>query len=433
MNERRRLIRLLITIAEVLIRHGASRAAWPLLPEEERRLRRKRADFENAKVLYRRILQSRGLMIKLGQFLSTRVDLLPWQYVRVLSRLQDRVPAVPYAKIRRRIRHEFRQPPERLFAEFDKEALASASLAQVHRATLYDGRAVAVKVLYPDVEKIIESDLRLIELILRMMARADRHFDYQVLIDEFKRYVTEETDLEHEAKNLRRMREAFATDEDVVFPEPIAERTTKGVLTTTFLEGVKITQKDELRRLGVPPAEAGQWVLDMYFRMIFQHRFFQADPHPGNIFVVPRGEGFAIGLVDFGLCHELPDTFARGMAKLGFSLVGRDPKQMASALQDMGFESSDGSAEGFESFCRFVLAHMDEALTGRPDRGRMMQILEELLEIARQRPLVRMPSHFVLIVRTFAILTGLSKQLGVTGQMETMIMQHVAGGSRAAD
>ncbi|HSZ21765.1 MAG TPA: AarF/UbiB family protein, partial [Candidatus Sulfotelmatobacter sp.] len=218
----------------------------------------RRQDLRAAQALNRTALRLEGLLIKACQFIATRADVLPDEWVSTLSGLHDRVPPRPFAMIREQIERELGKSLEAVYAEFDPVPIASASLAQVHAARLHDGRRCAVKVQYPGIDGIVRADLRNLTLVLRWLARLERDFDYRVLMREALKYVPMELDFIHEAENSATMRRNFAADPMVLVPEVYREFTTRRVLTMELVEGLKVTDLAGLAAAGIDKQAVAQ-------------------------------------------------------------------------------------------------------------------------------------------------------------------------------
>jgi ubiquinone biosynthesis protein len=300
--------------------------------------RRQRVDQRNARRLLRGMLRLRGVFIKLGQVLSIMGGFLPRAYGKELEQLQDQVPPHPFSDLEAALRDSFGKEPLELFRDIERAPLAAASLGQVHVAHLHDGRKVAVKFLYPKIRPMIGVDMRVLRLAIRVYRRfvpvAKIERVHESLVDLLRR----ETDYLHEAACMERMAENFAGDAAMAFPRPIAELTTRDVLTMTFMEGFKITRRDELERAGVPPSEVALRLVQAFYKMLFVDRFFHADPHPGNFLIEPLGDGgFRLVVLDFGAICEAEGELIDGMLDILKGVFTQDDALVVAGFRQMGF------------------------------------------------------------------------------------------------
>jgi len=283
------------------------------LPEYTRKLLRRppadratmsRRHERTAERILRLALSMRGVMIKMCQAIATRADIFPREFVERLKQCHDAVPAKPFDVIRGVIEEDLGKPLDAIFLEFDPTPIAAASLAQVHLARLADGREVAVKVQYPDIEDIIRTDLRNMQRVCRVYEFFDpQPLELLPLLQEVTTHLGYELDFEREAACGRRVRELFADDPQVQIPEVYEEWSGTRTLVMERVEGIKVTERQALIEAGLDPANVVQDLMHIYVRMILAAGFFQADPHPGNLFVTPEGR---IIVIDFGLSKELP-------------------------------------------------------------------------------------------------------------------------------
>ncbi len=349
----------------------------------------------------------RGLLLKVCQVIGTRSDVFPPEYVRTLSRAQDEVPPRGFDEIREVVEQDLGQPLGAVFAEFAREPIAAASLAQVHRARLAGGREVAVKVQYPDIEHIVSVDLTSMRRIASVYRRLDpQPLDFLPLLDELQRHLRMELDFRREVESADRVRKLFEGDASVVVPRMHYEWCTGRVITMELVGGVKVNDVAGLRAAGISPADVSQGLLRIYTRMILEHGFFHADPHPGNLFVQP-GPRFA--LVDFGLAKELPAGFAAGLFDLLFSMLTFDEPAMVRAFDELGFATKSGDPQTYVEIAR--------RMVDRSRRGAFLgefseEMADELFEAIRANPIVRVPPDFVLVARAFALLSGIAHTLG---------------------
>lgn len=310
-------------------------------------------------------LELGGMQIKLGQFLSSRADIVPEPVRRELAGLQDEVPPAPASHVLALIIEELGAPPSELFRSFASEAVAAASLGQVHFATLHDGREVAVKVQRPHIEEIIEVDLSAVAWVLRLIKNYPpirRRADLEALLEEFARVLRQELDYVQEARNAEVFRTNFAEQAEVYIPQPVAELTTRRVLVTERITGLKINDLRSLQAHGVNLKELARRLNETYLKQFFLDGFFHADPHPGNLFVriepnlpltvytnghappsdpllpatngtvPPTGTPFTLIFVDFGMVGHLPPQTMESVRAAVVGLATNDAERIVDAL-----------------------------------------------------------------------------------------------------
>jgi len=335
-----------------------------------------------------------GFFVKLCQVAGARADVLPEPFVRRLGRFHDRVPPQPFAVMGPALERELGRPLREVFRSFDEQPLAAASLAQVHRAVLRDGEEVAVKIQYPDIARLARIDLASLRRAMRVAALLQPNFDLRSIVEEVAHLVSLELDFELEASATERVRLAFAGDAGVRVPRVHHQYSTPRLLVLEYLHGLRIADVDGLRAAGHDPRAIAAEVGRLYGTMIFHHGFFQGDPHPGNLLVLPGG---VIGLLDFGLAKELPPGFGPTAADMLASALAGDGQRALAAARELGFDIRGDRPE-------VVLSLLATLMGGELDEGGLRDLLG-------QSPVKGIPSHFGLIARVMLLLNGLSHRL----------------------
>ncbi|MEE2672709.1 MAG: AarF/UbiB family protein [Myxococcota bacterium] len=384
---------------------------------------------ESAHAIYEAALELRGLILKGCQFIGSRADVLPSEYIEILSGLQDRVPAKRFAIVRKTVEAELKRPLEDVFDAFDESPIASASLAQVHPAVLRSGERVAVKVQYPEIESLVRSDLSNLRVLFRTLGLLERDFDLMPLVDELGSQMPLELDFVNEGRNAEKISDFYADRDDIYVPRIHWEYTTRRVLVSEFIDGLKISDVTALRSAGLDPDVIMRTLIEAYCEQILSRGFFHADPHPGNLIVQPdrtENGGARLVFVDFGLAKELPSSFRQGILEFTASLVQGDAEHMAEALHALGFETRRGGVEALHEIAKVVL---ETALRLRQqswlDRDVAADAAQELPRMIRENPIVRVPSHVVLLGRVVGLLSGLGRSLEARIDMLQTILPYV--------
>jgi predicted unusual protein kinase regulating ubiquinone biosynthesis (AarF/ABC1/UbiB family) len=402
----------------------ARRLSPPDMDQRWRRFHR-----ASAQSVYEAAVELQGLVLKGCQFLGTRADVLPREYVETLSKLQDRVPARPFPVVKECVERELEAPLHAHFCEFSARPIASASLAQVHEARLHDGSRVAVKVQYPDIEALVRGDLRNLRTLFRAVDFLERDFDVMPLVEELGTYVPRELNFVNEGHNAETVARFFKERADVAVPRIHWELTTRRVLVMDFVDGVKITDLPGLRALGLEPEAVARILVEAYCEQVLVHGFFHADPHPGNLLVQRTPEGAPrLVFVDFGLAKELPPHFREHALGFAGALLAGDPERMARALVDLGFETRDGRPESLRDIAGFVLELAKHFRRGvRLDAEFTDRFGREIPERIRANPVVRVPTHLVLLGRVLGLLSGVNRSLESELDLARTILPYAAG------
>ncbi|HWV48163.1 MAG TPA: AarF/UbiB family protein [Microbacterium sp.] len=375
-----------------------------------------------------------GLMIKVGQFMSSRLDVLPPEITKELEGLQDEVPAVPFADIRALAEAELGVPLARAYSWFDETPLAAASLGQAHRARLSDQdaedtglRDVVVKVQRPGIDGIVATDLAALRRVARWASRVrvvSNRVDAPALVEEFAQTCSEEIDYLHEAAGAERFAADFAGDVRVSAPEIVWERSTRRVLTLSDVTAIKINDTAALRAAGIDPTEVANVFADVMLDQVFTHGFVHADPHPGNIFVTPlgastgsanseAGPAWRLTFVDFGMMTSVPDSLRAGLRTLVIAIAGRDSKGLVAAAQEIGVLLPSADTRELERALTTLFARfggMGFAELRDVDPREFTGFATEFTDTVRELP-VQLPENLLLLIRAVSLTSGLCSAL----------------------
>lgn len=397
--------------------------------ERGRARRFERAHRKNAERLARGFSELRGVFIKTGQVLSVTGTFLPSAYGEALARLQDKVPSRPFSEIEERLEEAFGPDALSRFGSFEQQPVAAASLAQVHRATSRDGRSLAVKVLYPGIERLVRIDLGVLRSLLPVAKWLLPVSKMERVLDQLSEMLARETDYVHERQNIERMRAIFASKSDVVVPEVDAELTRAGVLTMSFEAGVKINDRDALASIGVEPEAVARLLVGCYVTMLFQHRVFHADPHPGN-FLVRSGPQLVI--LDYGAVEEVTERLQQGMKRVVMGVMGKNDDEILAGLEHMGFVADGGDREllkrvgreylnvlssvKIQDFSKLDREQMEKLSGYEQTRGKLRQIMKS----------VEYPEGYFYVERTLALLFGLVGQLAPKQGLPGLVLPYAS-------
>ncbi|MFW5941603.1 MAG: ABC1 kinase family protein [Chloroflexota bacterium] len=373
-----------------------------------------------------------GVLIKLGQFLSARVDVLPPEITDELRGLQDEVPAETSEAILSVMAEELGDLEQR-FGEIEAEPVAAASLGQVHRARLRAGEgeegvhglSVVVKVQRPGIEQLVQTDLAALRVVARWMMRYPpirRRADMPALLDEFARTLWEELDYRQEADNAERFAEMFADSEDVYIPVVYRAHSTDRVLVMEDVEAIKIIDLEGIEAAGISRREVAARLLDTYFQQIFEEGFFHADPHPGNLFVQPcdwpagdeaSPQPFCLIFVDFGMVGRIESLVGENLRKVLVGVTQRDARALTEGFRDLGFFLPAADLDRIAEALDVVLDELwgrNLLELARPDPQEVQELTREFRDILFDFPF-QVPQDFVYLGRAMGMLSGLSSTL----------------------
>jgi ubiquinone biosynthesis protein len=394
-------------IGTVLVRHGLAELAAQLGLEGRLRIGRKQRTDAAARSEPERLVKAfeelGPTFIKLGQLLSTRPDLLPPEYVKALTRLQDNVPRITFEQVERVIATETCRLPDDVFVDFDREPMAAASLAQVHRAKLKTGEPVAVKVQRPGIGDVVEGDLAILTSVARFIERHQPDlavYNPVGLVAELGRSLRFELDFVREGQNADICRRNFAADRTVQIPRVYWEHTTHRLLVLELFTGLKATDGAALKQAGIDKAALARTGSRVYMKMVFEHGFFQPDPHPGNLVVLPGGR---LGIIDFGMFSRIDDETRDVLVDMLIAAYRQD----GSRLTRLVLKAGSKSARVDESALRVDIQDLLDRYYGTSLRDMSLgRVMHELLAVSR-RHRIAVPAGLSMLMRGIATVEGL--------------------------
>jgi ubiquinone biosynthesis protein len=347
------------------------------------------------------------IFIKFGQMLSTRRDLVPMDIADELAKLQDRVPPFPSVQALAVLRRAYGRDAADVFAEFDETPIASASVAQVHKARLKTGEAVAVKVLRPGIQKTIGHDLQLLDAfahLVELLWWDGKRLKPREVVAEFAKHLGDELDQMREAANCSQLHRNFATSTMLAVPEVYWDYCAPEVMVMSWMDGTPISRTDELRRQGVDFPRLARAGVEIFFTQVFRDGFFHADMHPGNVLVTPEGKYIAL---DFGIMGTLTDVDKNYLAQNFLAFFRRDYKKVAQAHLDAGWVPADTRIDEFEAAIRAVC----EPVFDRPLKEIAFgKILLRLFQTSRRFGMEIQP-QLVMLQKTLLNIEGLGREL----------------------
>jgi len=419
-----------VTLA-IVINIGFFHLLGKFFGEEWENERRPTVYSRNANKLKRLLLSLQGIFIKAGQLISILSNFLPDYFRKELEELQDKIPPRPLNEIYGRIRIELGEEPGVLFTEFAQEPIASASLAQVHLARLHDGRQVAVKVQYLDIEANTKADLQTIKRLLSFYGFFLRIKGLGNLHSQFSEMIQDELDFRLEAEHIEKIAANFAGNPHILFPKVISELSSERVLTTEYMPGINISDLKKLDEQNIDRQALAERVLTAYCQMIFSDGIYHADPHPGNILVQPDG---SIVFVDFGAVAKLSDDMKNGIIQFFQGVLKRDHDQISEAMQQMGVIALGNDTRQIEQLVDYLYSRFLKQMTveswslsdihvSMQDKMDMMVDFSDMdITMRDLMATFQIPKDLVLLARTILLLLGLCTTLNPTmNPMKTIL------------
>ena len=359
-------------------------------------------------VRIRKMMEELGpVFIKLGQVLSTRPDLIPLEFCLEFEKLQNEVPAFAYKKAKEQIENELKEPIDKLFRSFSVDSFAAASLSQVYTAESKKGEKLVVKVQRPDIEKTIRADLDILYMLAQLAEKyieESRLYNPTAIIDEFKKTISREIDFSVEAKNIDRFRRNFKDDNAVYIFKIIHHLSTKKILTMERLEGIKVSNVDEIERMGLDKRQIAVNGAAAVLKQIFMHGFFHADPHPGNIFVLKDGR---IAFLDFGMVGRIDAATREQLSDILVAVIHRDAREITETFVSMGAVEPDADIKKLNlDLTDFVENYYETPLK----ELRMDQLFPDLIGIISQNR-INIPPDLFLLSKALVTIEGVGRKL----------------------
>lgn len=394
-------------LAYLLMRYGRSDMVDRLNAETSLTFDEREAAGETPEGLAGELEHLGPTYIKLGQFLSTRSDLLPTGYITELTRLQDDVQPFSYAEVEEIVQRELGVRMSKAFQEFDFEPMAAASLAQVHRAVLRNGRVVAVKVQRPNIRNTIVHDLEALSEVAHFLdhySETARRFGFAAMLEEFRRSLFRELDFRREAQNLRVLGKNLAGYPLIVIPEPVDDYTTSHILTMDYIEGKKVTDVTPYAKMDIDMSMLAEELFRAYLQQTLIDGFFHADPHPGNVFLTNDGR---IALIDLGMVAMISERLQESLLELLIAMSEGHGDEAAQHAMDIGEPTPDFDRREFFRSVNDLVAQYATATVGQIEMGRAVLSITKICGDTG----IRVPNELSMLGKTLLHLDKVGRAL----------------------
>lgn len=413
-------------------------------PTKDRKARRKKMakiNEINGIRVYNAFVLLKGVYIKVGQFLSTQV-FLPPEFLREMIKMQDRVPRASAETVRKRIFEEFGKPAEEVFSKFDEDPLATASIGQVHRVTLKDGRDAVIKVKYPGIDAKFHADLALLKkmvpifigIIARIYHGEKTGIDHKATVGEFVKYIGLELDYRNEVENHKKMIAIMAGKPGIMVPELFLDHCTDAIICMEYVESYGMRnffERDDISK-EAKDRMYGLTAEALLFQ-VSKYGFFQADTHPGNFLVKKDGDDHTLVLIDFGCAKQLPNEFRTGLLKAIQGYLNRDPRASAQAFWDMGFRTKQHTLESLTKWADFVYEVVDAVLElftkgesiARFIQRNMIEIGEKALELSNDDRIDYIPEEYIMFGRALSTPPIPFDKFQPTADLKKIVLPHM--------
>ena len=395
-----RTIHVLLKLLPSIFALRGDRKKWINQKENEVNLEQFR---KNAQKVLNTFISLGPVYIKLGQWLSSRADILPQPYLEELAKLQDRVPSSSFDKVKPIIEKDL-GPINEKFDEIDTNSISGASLGQVYRGTI-SGQQIVIKVKRPGIEKVVAKDLKVLKKILPLALRfvdPNLHYSAKAMLSQFIETIHEEMDYTIESKNLKKIKNDMKNQDNVIVPSVFDEYSSKNVLTMEYLPGIKVTNVDALEKKGIDREKLVIDVHKVFFTMLLKHSIFHADPHPGNISVTDDGK---LILYDYGMVGRINNETRFKLIRLYLALVEKNPSRVVNAMNELGMLTPGYNRMVIEKGIELSIRSMHG---NKPDEMEVQSLMELANQTMSKFPFM-LPKNLALYMRMASIIEGIYK------------------------